>query len=663
MYFFNSKSDFFTVNLDLEKSTNSFIEGYELDLSDKNFKAEVLFMIKINNLDNEIATEFSDLLVDNFRIELLKLLQNDPYAAFEAALRKVNSFYVDYFADFQVDSKMATQDQPEDENKDEDKNSEDFKEDSDLEEDSSLKDSDQSYQTHEHESNLLPTIDVGVILLVDNKVYFTKKGNMDLYLIRSGQINQISDALTDNQEDEFFANVASGEFQSNDHFIISSDRILRYISFNDFLRFSRNIDTFKDSIVEALTDNQNHFIGLMSCYVNELKEGGSVENHEETNKNSLLSGFNLSKNSSRIFLIFITLLLIIFLVSGLVMTFNKNLKTQESLDVATEIQNIKNIIINAKSEVSNDRAFYTLNLASDKITELENLTNKSKILNDLKDEIQEIMLTLDNVQSIDEPLEIFSIDEFNPKEEIKGIFIADGNLLVASADNLYKNLASNQNQKVLNFQTKFNPRIATYSNDFESIIYLSLDNILYELNESGIKSLAVNNEFSDDVVDIFPYGKRLYFLDNAEKNVFKLQRVNNGYYSKSNYFDDSMEFLGSTSQIAIDGSMYAFTEKFQFNKYFKSELDSSFILQNTPYLNISNLTDVFTDFDHSFIYALDSKASKIYKYFKDSETNTLDYDKVFSFPSLDMIQSFLVDFNNEQIFINTNKKVYKFSTN
>ena len=581
MYFFDSKVEFFTNKIEKIEEPNIYVEGYELDLSDNDFKAEVLFTISIKNLKPEMAAEFSDLMVDNFRIELLKLLQKDPYVAFESALRKVNSFYLDFF--------------------------------SDLEEDS------------------MPLIDVATILLVGNNVYFTKKGQIDMYLVRSGQINQISDALVDSSDSEFFANVASGEFQTGDHFVLSTDRILRYISFNDFLKFSRNSETFKDDILELLNPKLEHLVGVMSCHISETKEvsGQSSDAENSGNQKFSFSNLNFKNHSSKIFLIFITLLLIVILVSGLVLTFNKNLKTQEGLDVATEIQNIKNTIINAKSEVSTERAFYTLNLASDKINNLESLNQKSKILNDLKSEIQEVMLTLDNVSVIESPLEIFDISTLNPNEEIKGIFINDNNLMVASNKSLYKNLASNKNDKIATFDVEINPKVKSYSSVFESLLFLDKDNKLKELNSSGIKSLNVNVDFSDSISDLFAYGKRLYFLDNQDKNIFKMQRVNNGYYSKSNYFENSQDFLESAKQIAIDGSVYAFTDKFQFNKYFKSELDSSFVVQNQPYMKIENLTDVFADFDHSFIYALDGKAGKIFRYYKDSKTNVLDYDKKF----------------------------------
>jgi len=616
MYFFNSIVEFFTSENNKPESQDIYIEGYELDLSDGEFKAEVLFLIKIQDLEFSKASEFSDLLVDNFRIELLKLLQKDSYLSFEAGLRKVNNFFEEYFSDI---------------------NSED----------------DQG-----------PKIDLGLILLVQNKIHFTKRGNIDMYLVRSGQINQISDALIDASEDEFFSNVASGEFQIGDHFVMSSDRILRYISFNEFLKCSRNIETFKDGILDSLNSNLEETVGIMSSYISELDDLSNKPSAITSNDSKFTFGnLNLSAHSSRIFLIFITLLLITLLISGLVLTFNKNLQTQESLDVATEIQNIKNTIINAKSEVSLDRAFYTLTLASDKINKLENLNHKSKVLNDLKVEIQEVMLTLDNVSLIEEPLEIFNLDEFNPKENIESIFLTENDLIVASNKSLYQNLASNKSEKVLSFDDIYAPRIFTFSSNYESIIYLDKKNKLKELSRSGMKNLNVSNEFSDSVVDVFAYGKRLYFLDNEDKNIYKLQRVNNGYYSKTNYFSKPQAFLESANQIAIDGSVYAFTDKFQFSKYFKNQLDSTYVLKNQPYVKINKLTDVFADFDHSFIYALDSKSNKIFRYYKDVESNILDYDKVYSFPNIDNVENFIVDYNNEIIYISNQNKVFKFSIN
>ena len=613
MYFFDSKVEFFTNKLSEENQLKSYVEGYELDLSEGDFKAQVLFLISIDNLDLETASEFSDLLVDNFRIELLKLLQKDSYAAFESGLRKVNAFFDDYFKDNDLDDK--------------------------------------------------PVINVGAMLLVGNSVLFTKRGSIDMYLVRAGQINQISDALTESNDSEFFSNVASGEFQINDHFVLSTDRILRYISFNDFLKYSKNPENFKSDLLEVLNPKLQKLTGILSCHVTTLNEVSDTNEAQKSEHKFSFSNLNFKNHSSKLFLIFITLLLIVLLISGLVLTFNKNLKTQEGLDVATEIQNIKNTIINAKSEVSNERAFYTLNLASDKIKNLESLNQKSKALNDLKDEIQEVMLTLDNVQLIEEPLEIFNIESFNPNENIKSIFLTKSDFFIASDKSLYQNLSSNESEKVLGFTQDYNPKVSTVSSDFESVLFLTQDLKLGELSRSGTKILNVNNQFSDSVVDMFSYGKRLYFLDNKEKNIFKLQRINNGYYSKSNYFEKSQDFLESATQIAVDGSVYAFSDKFQFNKYFKSEIDSNFVVSNQPYIQIESLNDVYTDFDHSFMYALDSKNSRIFRYYKDSDSNVLEYDKVYSFPLIANPNNFLVDFNSEVIYVSTSSHVYKFPIN
>src|SRR6056300_1395700 len=97
MFNFDSLSDFFVSGDDSDIDSNSFLEGYQLDLSEEGFKCEVLFLIKIHNLNPELSLEFSDLLVDNFRSELLNSIKNDPYLAFESALRSVNKFYNEFF--------------------------------------------------------------------------------------------------------------------------------------------------------------------------------------------------------------------------------------------------------------------------------------------------------------------------------------------------------------------------------------------------------------------------------------------------------------------------------------------------------------------------------------------------------------------------------------
>jgi len=616
MFLFDSRSDFFVAGeasaeqVDSEIDSDivlNFLEGYELDLSDENFKCEVLFLMNLRNVPFDLCNDFADLLVDNFRVELLKLVKNDPYLAFESALRKINALYLEFFKDTDLGDII---------------------------------------------------FDVGVILLVENKVFFTKRGEIDMYLLRSGQINQISDALVDSKDEtEFFANVASGEFQKNDHFLIASDRLLRYTTFNDFLKFSKDIETFSENILENLSDKLDHQIGIMSCFITDLAE--TAPNLQGKKERSSFSLFEFKNSSSRFMLVFVTFILLISLIAGLVFTFKSNVATTGQLDMADSIQNIRNIILNAKSEVSTERAFYTLNLAEDKIFELEKSIGSSKVLSELKKEIEEVMLTIDNVVLIEEPLQVFDINTFNPNDNILGLFVVENDLHIVGDSALYKTLSSEKSEKVVNFEKKINPQLVVASPEYDSLLLLSKDMKLKEVNKKGLRTLVTNTEFSDSVVDMVAYGKRLYFLDTAEKNVFKLQRVNNGYYSKTDYFSEPVDFLESVNQLTIDGSLYVFTEKFQFNKFFKGELDANFVLLSQPYNKIDYLDDVYTAFDHSFIYALDAKSSMIYRFYKDPVHNNLEYDKVYSFPKINDVLGFNVNYNKEELFIYNDKKVYR----
>ncbi len=49
----------------------------------------------------------------------------------------------------------------------------------------------------------------------------------------------------------------------------------------------------------------------------------------------------------------------------------------------------------------------------------------------------------------------------------------------------------------------------------------------------------------------------------------------------------------------------------------------------------------------------------IYRFYKDPVHNNLEYDKVYSFPKINDVLGFNVNYNKEELFIYNDKKVYR----
>ncbi len=168
------------------RDEDSFVENYAYDLGEGGERIGKIFInLEIQNNPAE-AEDIGELIFDSLRKKFFADLEDDPYVRFEKALKEVNR---------------------------------------------ELKN-----LRSQKSSQFLGNLHVIIAAIVDNNIFLTQCGEAEAYLIRRKYCSVISDDLYDPESKDFFTNIASGTIEPEDFVLLSSTRLLRYISKNDFAR-------------------------------------------------------------------------------------------------------------------------------------------------------------------------------------------------------------------------------------------------------------------------------------------------------------------------------------------------------------------------------------------------------------------------------------------
>jgi len=183
----------------------------------------------------------------------------------------------------------------------------------------------------------------------------------------------------------------------------------------------------------------------------------------------------------------------------------------------------------------------------------------------------------------------------------------------------------------------------------ESFFYVK-DKGVYRIDDSSklTKIIEKDSQWSE-IKDIFLYNGNIYLLDKGRDEIWKYLRGENGYGSKSSYFQSGQAIdLSSINSIAIDGSVYLAGDSI-IVKY-TSGLRDGFRV-DLPDSNIS-FAKVITSQDLEKIYLWDRKKGSVYVLGK-----TGDYVEQVSSEILSKGTDIVVYKDN--IYVLSGSKIYK----
>ena len=207
------------------KDDNSFLENYSYDLYEKygEKSGEVFVNLEIQN-NPANSEEIGEAVFSLFQEEFFVNIEEEPYARFERALKSVN----DGLAKFK----------------------------------------------EQKVSGYIGNLNIVICAYVSGVLYLSQSGDAEAYLSRKRYLSVVTEGLADEKSDEVFSNIASGEVEEGDSVLISSSRLLRYVSKNDLAKIMSVADSAEalTELKESISTEMLGKVGLTAIAVNRASD-------------------------------------------------------------------------------------------------------------------------------------------------------------------------------------------------------------------------------------------------------------------------------------------------------------------------------------------------------------------------------------------------------
>jgi len=513
------------------------------------------------------------------------------------------------------------------------------------------------------DKTLLSKRDFNIVVTgcINNKILFSKVNFGEIFLLREGSINHLSDSMKVESDSDFlFTSVASGNLEPGDKFLLTLDRLQRYLSLRQIesLISTSNDDEMMDNIESSIAKDLESRIGCLLLSVDNITE------NETASESSLLRslanilkgrGFmvdSMTKKNLYVILFFLSVLLIF----GSYVSFTRVLELKQIETYNAMLDEARLIVSTAKSQTDKSRAAFTLKSAENKLDKLKDVKSLSKQINNLKSEISETYASIDNVRLFKEPEILVDLDQNYPGAVIKSLAVTDNNLNVFT-DSFKLEVLSSFIKDPISYSQKLNIVHSSYMGDLAANIFVDDNMNISSFENNSLVNLDLNSSSLESIDFLQSYGRRLYILDTKSKQVYKTQRVRNILSTPSAYFASPIDDLKNAKAISIDGSIYAAFNDASIKQYYQGSENTFFKLESEPLTKITSIDSMFTDFDHDYLYVLESKANRIVRFYKQNDGD-LDYVDQISFPDVRDANQMFVDYNASKIYIANDKKVY-----
>lgn len=534
-----------------------------------------------------------------------------------------------------------------------------------------------------------------IIAIQDNRIIFTKIGEIKILLIRNNKLfdlNQISKNYQDLNKNTLFKNIIRGKIQEKDRLIITTKKarnllkneffIARLIkrSFSqveDFVK--RNIDNLKKEpgiailqiTIEKFTDTSytENIINKSALIDKNYKEKNNdfsegVDHSQLDNFYNKVSNlkinykYNFSNNLDKV-------LKILYATFFILINFSKKL---------TRI--IINSIIQIKQAFIEKKIFKSNIYSNPK--KLQFLNAKYKIIISIIAVIVIIILLIfifgkndkktpmpddNNIMnsSLGEAIKQIA-DTKNFPFDIKKIVVAGDAVIGYSSKEAYKMndyvntelLFTNSSlSKPFNLAVKLNKENIVFISEGEDIN--SKKTLIYNINNNSFNTVGLDWPISGSILDANVFNNSLYVL--GENNIIKYSFKNGLFYDAKKWIQTSgnQEKIINPLSMAIDGSIFVLDNLGNISEFLKGEKVDE--IANLGL--VSKDSKISTNEDWNKIYFFDSLSSKIIIINK--LTSEIEYN--FKDPFLTGIKYIAPQNNESSLFVLDSKGIYSIDLN
>ena len=224
------------------KDDNSYLENYSYDLYGKygEKSGEIFINLEIQN-NPANSEEIGEAVFGTFQKEFFDCIDEDPYVRFEGALKAVNAVLNDFKS--------------------------------------------------QKVSGYIGNLNVVIAAFVGGTLYVTQSGDAEAYLARKKFVSVITEGLADEEGKDTFTNIANGDLESGDTVLVSSTRLLRYVSKSDLGRILNGVEPAEAlaELKDVVSTEMLGKVGLTAMLISEGPDavGDEIEEGEVRGKENV----------------------------------------------------------------------------------------------------------------------------------------------------------------------------------------------------------------------------------------------------------------------------------------------------------------------------------------------------------------------------------------
>jgi hypothetical protein len=175
------------------KDDNSYLENFSYDLYDKHGdkSGEIFINLEIQN-NPANSEEIGEAVFSTFQKVFFEDVEAESYVRFEAALKATNAVLAEF--------------------------------------------------KKQKVSGYIGNLNIVIAAFIGGTLYLSQSGDAEAYLCRKKFVSVITEGLFEEESKDVFTNIANGSIEEGDTVLISSTRLLRYVTKNDLGRILSGVD-------------------------------------------------------------------------------------------------------------------------------------------------------------------------------------------------------------------------------------------------------------------------------------------------------------------------------------------------------------------------------------------------------------------------------------
>jgi len=553
-------------------------------------------------------------------------------------------------------------------------------------------------------------------------LFLAQHGGGEGYLVRRRYVSHLTDGLSDpKNEEDLFTNIASGELHTGDFVLLSSTRLLRYITQSDLGRLmaeTPQLNAALDAISDAVSLDLMEQMSVMGIHVQEkLPEAGAVGDEvgesldrvetgsEKAGKALKTLGLHLGKATASLKLhlgklirkkeeevshepveaetkmtqslfspilrvfkewkelkrdrILLTLIVVVVvLLVGTWVVRHQGQKYQYITELETKLETVETDINTAKTTGTYDKE-----TAQTLLDEAEALA--MEVLNSgyLRAKASEYLTAIEAQRDyLDNVTRIETPTVFVDFTAKNPNMNALG--LLSSDDHFYV-YEYNQLYEVILDQIEDPVQIddeevvidATYFEENDEILFLTKAGRVIEYADGQFSFMDTSDLAWHTGVAIQVYNSKIYILDSVNGQVWKYSPSRDGYGNAEGYITDTTDIKGATS-IAIDGTIYVLQADGSLVQFSGGE-NTNFLVKKAPVADLSGATVVYAELDMSQVFVLDPSTSRVLVYIKDARSGDLVYSRQYVLENAEDLRDVYFDNEANRIYVLGKTKIYQ----